>query len=167
MSMGLTSQYLSPQLAKAILKGAKLPQGSLYCECYMNNPGLRACEKWSRFNSVFDYLCRQGHADLVLLRSDWLGPYGQMDSLIGPRHTEGSKQEVLIKNEGMFNLPAPQTATTQLLLSRIYFYGCDSLCFCLFSFVFVQRFKLANPHTHFLQTHSFQLCFFLSLFPSL
>lgn len=58
-----------------------------------------------------------------------------MDSLIGPRQTGGSKQEVLIKREEMFNLPAPQTTTICLLLSLIYFLGCVSFsvsfCCCM------------------------------------
>lgn len=46
------------------------------------------------------------------------------------------------KERGMFNLSAPQTTTTCLLLNLIYFSLCVFLCFCLFLFTFVFRFSL-------------------------
>lgn len=81
-----------------------------------------------------------------------------MDSLIGPWHTEGSKQEVLIKREGcsIFQLPRqPQpnfcwalSISTGVFLSvSVSFYSCLSHC-------------LTPPPL--LHTSTFQLCFYLA-----
>lgn len=94
----------------------------------------------------------------------WLiGPHGQMDSLIGPRHTEGSKQEVLIKREGcsIFQLPRqPQPAFCWALSISwgvfpsvsVSFYFCLSRCLNL-------HFSLFYP----LSPHSLLPCFYLPL----
>lgn len=58
-----------------------------------------------------------------------------MDSLIGPRHTVGQQAGSAHKEKGMFNLPAPQTTTTCLLLSLISFLRC----------VFLSSHRLSSP----------------------
>lgn len=95
----------------------------------------------------------------------WLiGPYGHIDSLIGPQHTEGSKQEVLIKREGcsIFWLPrqvqpafcwALSISPSLFLSLSIFFCSCLSHSLSLSSLF----------PTVCLPAPSFQLCFYLFL----